>query len=287
MKVPLHIVEARRERLALLIEQHRYLPIKELCTRLGVSEATARRDLAALVREKKITRTYGGALSEFNDRFPSFRERQSQGSRVKTKIGKAALSLIEPNHTYFFDPGTTVFSIAERFRDQPVTPVTIVTSSIPVGELLAPIPGVKVFQLAGQILPRQSVLVGETTRNSLQFWRFDMAFLSAEGMDPEGIWNSQAEVVEQQRALLRRTSCAVFCLDGSKLNRNAPHFLAPWTAVDLLLTDVPFATLLEAGFPIDEKQYRTAMTPPKSPRKELLRAVQEQEQPPDFPVHIL
>ena len=49
MKVPLHVVYARRERLAQMIEQHRYLPVKELCRRLGVSEATLRRDLRALV----------------------------------------------------------------------------------------------------------------------------------------------------------------------------------------------------------------------------------------------
>ena len=62
MKVPLHIVLARRERLAQIIEQHRYLPVKELCQRLEVSEATLRRDLAALVQAKKITRTYGGRI---------------------------------------------------------------------------------------------------------------------------------------------------------------------------------------------------------------------------------
>ena len=137
----MHIVRARRERLAQLLGQHRYLPVKELCRKLGVSEATARRDLAALVQDGKITRTYGGALSEFNDRFPSFRERQRQASRAKGKIGNAGLALIEPDHTYFFDSGTTIFALAEAFRDHPITPVTIVTCNMPVSEMLAAIPG--------------------------------------------------------------------------------------------------------------------------------------------------
>ena len=143
----MHVVLARRERLAQLLEQHRYLPVKELCRRLGVSEATARRDLAALVGEKKITRTYGGALREFNDRFPSFRERQARGSKAKGKIARLALPFFEPNRTYFFDSGTTICAVAEAFRDHPVTPVTVVTSNLPVGEMLASIPGVQVFQL--------------------------------------------------------------------------------------------------------------------------------------------
>ena len=204
MKVPLHIVQARRERLAQIIEQHRYLPVKELCSRLNVSEATVRRDLATLAREKKITRTYGGALHEFNDRFPSFRERQSRGSRGKAKAVKPALALFEPGRTYFFDSGTTIFALAEAFRDHPVTPVTIVTSNLPVGEMLASIPGVQVFQLAGQLLHLQSTLLGETARKSLEFWNFDVAFLSVEGMDAQGLWNSQAAIVEQQKVVLQR-----------------------------------------------------------------------------------
>ena len=153
MKVPLHVVQARREKLAQLLEQHRYLPVQELCRRLGVSEATARRDLAALVQAKKITRTYGGALHEFNDRFPSFRERRSQAARAKGRIARSALALFEPNRTYFFDSGTTIFALAEAFREHPVTPATVVTSNLPVGETLASIPGVQVFQLAGQSRP--------------------------------------------------------------------------------------------------------------------------------------
>ena len=288
MKVPLHIVQARRERLAQLLGQHRYLPVKELCSRLGVSEATVRRDLAALVREKKVTRTYGGALHEFNDRFPSFRERQSQASRSKAKTVKAALALFEPNKTYFFDSGTTIFALAEAFRDHPVTPVTIVTSNLPVGEMLASIPGVQVFQLAGQLLHLQSTLLGETAQKSLEFWNFDVAFLSTEGMDAQGLWNSQAAIVEQQMVVLRRSKRNVFCIDGSKLNRRAPHFLLPWDAVDMLLTDLPNAKLVRAGINLPEsKRIPTPGLPMRA------ATVQDSDGPPtasaegEYPIHIL
>jgi DeoR/GlpR family transcriptional regulator of sugar metabolism len=252
VKVPLHVVQARRERLAQLLEQHRYLPVKELCRRLGVSEATARRDLAALVHEKKITRTYGGALHEFNDRFPSFRDRQGQGARAKGKIARMALTYFEPNRVYFFDSGTTLFALAQAFRDHPVTPVTIVTSNLPVGEMLASIPEVQVFLLAGQLLHLQSTLLGETAQKSAEFWDFDMAFLSAEAMDERGLWNSQAVIVEQQKVVLRRSARTLFCIDGSKLNRTAPHFLLPWDRVDVLLTDAPRDKLRKAGIALDE-----------------------------------
>ena len=280
----MHVVLARRERLAQLLEQHRYLPVQELCRRLGVSEATARRDLAALVGEKKITRTYGGALHEFNDRFPSFRERQAHGSRAKGKIAKAALAFFEPNRTYFFDSGTTICAVAEAFRDQPVTPVTVVTSNLPVGEMLASIPGVQVFQLAGQLLHLQSTLLGETAQKSLEFWNFDTAFLSAEGMDVRGVWNSQAAIVELQRVVLRRTGQNVFCIDGSKLNRQAPHFLVGWDEVDVLLTDISNEKLVRAGIALGESQ-RARIALAAAPDETHPSADTAEEG--DFPIHIL
>jgi len=238
-----------------MVAQQGFLPVHELCRQLGVSEATARRDLSALEHEKKIRRTYGGAISKFETRFPSFSQRRNQSRRAKDKIAKAALSFIIPDCTCYFDAGTTMFAIAEKFRANPITPLKIVTSNIPLGELLAEIEGVQVFFLAGQLLSRQSVLLGETTRKSLEFWHFDVAFLSAEGMDSAGIWNSEETVVQQQNAVLRRSTSSVFCLDASKLDRQAPHFLIPWTKVGTLLTEVPRARLQQAGIKIRASQY--------------------------------
>ena len=288
VKVPLHIVLARRERLAHIIEQHRYLPVQELCKRLGVSEATLRRDLRALAQEKKITRTYGGALHEFNDRFPSFRERREQGSKAKGKIGRSALKYFQPNGTYFLDSGTTIFALAEAFRDRPVTPATVVTSNLPVGEALASIPGVRVFQTAGQLLHHQSTLLGDTAQKSLELWDFDVAFLSAEGMDARGLWNSQASIVEFQKVVMRRAKRNVFCIDGSKLSRQAPHFLVAWDEVDVLLTDAIEEKLTRAGVPARVVNQLPDHAPIQPARSEAVsEGGQAESGDGDFPVHIL
>ncbi len=143
--------------------------------------------------------------------------------------------------------------------------------------------------VAGQLLHLQSTLLGETAQKSLEFWKFDTAFLSAEAMDPEGIWNSQAAIVDQQRVVLERSTRAVFCIDGSKLNRKAPHFLVPWERVDALVTDVADERLAKAGITLREGQ-RTAT----GGRGAAARAVPAQESTPpaeseseEMPVHIL
>jgi DeoR/GlpR family transcriptional regulator of sugar metabolism len=255
MKVPLHIVKARRERLAAMIAEHGYMPVGELCRRLEVSEATARRDLAALANEKKIKRTYGGAVSEFDNRYPSFSERRDRDREAKSLIAQTALSFITPGLTCFLDNGTTTYAIAEAFRAHPVTPITIVTSNIPVGEMLASIPGVQVFLLAGQLLARQSALLGKTALKSLHFWHFDIAFLSAESMTSEGLWNSQPAIIEQQQAVVARSNRSLFCLNADKINREASHFLLPWSQIDSLLTEASYESLLRSGIPLAPQQY--------------------------------
>lgn len=63
MRIPAAVVEARREALADRIANEGYLPLSELCRRMGVSVATARRDLSYLQSRGRISRIRGGALA--------------------------------------------------------------------------------------------------------------------------------------------------------------------------------------------------------------------------------
>ncbi len=258
MKVPFHIVQLRRQRVAKLLQQSRYIPLKELCRRLGVSEATARRDLAALARERTITRTWGGALVDFNQRFPSFRERQFRARVAKRRIAMLALGQLSPATTCFFDAGTTVYAIAEALAAHPVKQLTVVTNSLPVADVLVEVKGVEVYLVAGRYLARQSVLFGEPARRSLPLWKLDLAFMGAEGMTGAGLWNSQKDVARFQRAVVEKAARCMFCLDAGKLGREAPQFLLPWSEVDCLLTDATAGQLKTAGVTLGRRQLLTA-----------------------------
>lgn len=250
MRVPLEQVEERRRRLAALIKQRGYVPVGELCAEFGISEATARRDLVALAREQKITRTFGGALVDFNMKFPSFQQRQNENAPGKEKIARAARQLLGPGHRVFFDAGTTIFRIAEILRDQPVRPLTVVTYSLPVAEVLAGVDAFSVHLLGGQLLQRQSVLLGDMTRHALALWKFDMAFLGARALDGEGTWNTPPEVVELQREVVARTERPVFCIDATKIGKTGPHFFFRWSPDFELLTDASPAKIRDAGIKI-------------------------------------
>ena len=249
VRVPLHIVNARRQQLATWMQQHGHVSLQEICGQFGISEATARRDLAALAAGKQIVRTYGGALVEFNHRFASFRERQEKAKEAKAEIARKALRWIRPGSTIYLDAGTTIFAVAEALQRQPVEPLEVVTNSLPAAEILALAPNMRVHLLGGEFLVRQSVLFGEAARNALDFYQIDVAFMGAQAGNAEGLWNTQTDVVAFQRKLLESAGSAVFCLDESKLGKTAPVFLSDWSAIDALITDAPRRRRAALGIP--------------------------------------
>jgi DeoR/GlpR family transcriptional regulator of sugar metabolism len=253
MRVSDAVVRARRDRLAALLGDQHYLPLAEVCKRFGISEATARRDLAVLAESKAITRTYGGAMADYNQRFPSFRERQFARATAKKKIAQAAAAFVRAGHVLFFDAGTTAYAVAESLSKGP-RPLTIVTNSLPVAERCSDDERLDVHVIAGKYLRRQSVILGTKAVESIRRWRFDIAFLGAEGMTKEGLWNSQADLVEAQRATVKVAERSIFCVDATKLDARAPQFLLAWSAGFVLVTDARKEALLARGIDLGKKQ---------------------------------
>lgn len=260
MRVPFHIVASRRTRLQELIRTDGFLPVKEICRRLGVSEATARRDLAHVAANGQITRTHGGALADYNASFATPRERAGRARTAKDRIASAALDRLPATGIVFLDAGTTVLALGRHLlrRQRKLAGLTVVTNSLPVATLLGGAPGLNLHVLGGTFLHRQSILLGRDAVRALRDWRFDAAFLGGEGMDPGGVTNSHAEIAAFQQAVLRHTSRPCFCLDGTKLGRVTPHRVGDWPALGTLVTDVSAAALTAAGIVLRPDQLVTA-----------------------------
>jgi DeoR/GlpR family transcriptional regulator of sugar metabolism len=257
MRVPRQVVEARRSRLTELLLERGYLPISELCEALGVSEATARRDLSALESEERITRTYGGALGEFNATFTSFRERLREGTEAKGAIARAAVSLVTPGMRVYLDAGTTSFAIAQELRRCRPENLTVITNNLALLETLGSISGAKTILLGGQLLERQSVLLGNEAVKAATAQEIDLAFLGAQGMNAQGLWNSQHDIIRLQQAVMKRAVRSCFCLDRSKLGRTAPEHLVAWPKVGTLISDLSLPELRQAGITLKPGAFLT------------------------------
>ena len=248
MRVPLHIVEKRREKLRQLIRTDGFLPIADICRRLQVSEATARRDLASIAAHGQITRTRGGALADYNSTFASLGQRAHRARTAKTRIAATALAQLPRAGTIFMDAGTTIQALARLLLDRrPFNELTVVTNSLPIASVLGGAKGLELHVLGGMFLHRQAVLLGPQSVRALDAWKFDAAFLGGEGMAAIGITNSHANIAAFQQAVLSHTAKTYFCLDATKLGRSTPFHVVGWDRPITLITDSPAAELAKAG----------------------------------------
>ncbi|HVU17345.1 MAG TPA: DeoR/GlpR family DNA-binding transcription regulator [Candidatus Didemnitutus sp.] len=247
MRVPFHEVARRRERLRGLIRADGFLPVGEICRRLDISPATARRDLAAVAADGRITRTHGGALADYNAAFASVGERAGRARTAKGRVAAGAARQVPRQGVLFLDAGTTVQALARVLaRRGGASRLVVVTNSLPVANVLGGVPGLELHVLGGTYLHRQAVLFGPEAIAALGKWRFAAAFLGGEGMDGSGVSNSHPEIAAFQRAVLQRTRAAWFLLDHTKLGTRTPHAVADWSRIGLV-TDATVARLAAAG----------------------------------------
>lgn len=258
MRVPLHIVEKRREQLRQLIRTDGFLPLAEICRRLDVSEATARRDLATIAAHGHITRTRGGALADYNAA-ASHGERAHRARTAKSRLAATALTRLPAKGIVFLDAGTTIQGLARLLLSRRnLAGLTVVTNSLPVASVLGGTPGLELHLLGGMFLHRQAMLLSPQSVAALAAWKFDAAFLSGEGMDARGISNSHADIATFQQAVLRHSAKTYFCLDATKLGRSTPHHVLGWEQPLTLITDASAAALADAAIPLPLTSYLPA-----------------------------
>jgi len=254
MRVPQHIVDHRRARLRELIRSDGFLPVAEICRRLGVSEATARRDLAVIAEAGQITRTHGGAIADYHASFSSLApigERAQRARSGKGRVATAAFARLPRSGTVFLDAGTTIHALARLIvrRRAEVAKVAFVTNNLAVATVLGAVAGLELHVLGGTFLHRQSALFGPDAVRSLGAWKFAAAFLGGEGIDAEGVTNSHEEIATFQREVIGRSARTYFCLDATKLDRATPFRVVGWDSGVTLLTDATQARLRAGGIP--------------------------------------
>lgn len=210
--------------------------VDTLAERVGVSTSTVRRDLTQLQRAGRIARTYGGAMvrADFQER--SFSESSVIDQQSKAAIAVAAAELLPANATTFLDAGTTCLALARLFAER--GPLKVATRGLEAAALLTRVPNVDVVMLGGQVQPLSHGVIGPMAALMLDRMSFDVAFLSADAIDPtKGLGEPTTEEIYVKEKATERAAQVVLLADASKL---APAEVPAWLPLDpawTLVTD--------------------------------------------------
>jgi DeoR/GlpR family transcriptional regulator of sugar metabolism len=222
--------------LALLAAQGR-LRVAELAARLGVSEATVRRDLETMQGQGLLQRTHGGAmLPRSTAQEVSFDESQTRALREKQAIGRRAASLVHEGASIILESGSTTLELARRLVDAPR--LTVLTNSLAIARELAANPEHEIMVLGGTLRRQSASLVGPWVADTLRGVRVDLAFLGVNGLSADfGLSAPNPFTADSRKAIIAAARTRVALADASKLGVETLYHVAPLDALDTLVTD--------------------------------------------------
>jgi DeoR/GlpR family transcriptional regulator of sugar metabolism len=188
--------------------------VSELALTLGVSPATVRRDLAELGAQGALQRVRGGAHVEDADLALPFARVAATDTEDKRAVAARAAGLVHDGDVLLLDIGTTVVSLARELRGRPVT---VITSSLAVLDVLRGDPRVELVLLGGVVRHSYLSLVGLLTEATLREVRADLAFLGTSGVRPDGeVLDTTQVEVPVKRAMMGAADRAVLLADRHK-----------------------------------------------------------------------
>ncbi len=227
------IVDERRSRILQIAEELGFVSLQRLVSELGASESTVRRDLEFLDASGHIQRTRGGA-SYLGDSQSDFDARRSRASREKQWIARRTSELILEGETVLLDGGTTTLEVARNLTGKTLQ---VLTNSLPIASLLMNRPEIELIFIGGYVYPKTGVALGELSVEALRRIHAGRLVMSTGGITEDGLFNSNALLVETERQMIRAAERVTLVADSSKFGQRALSHLCPLDDVDEIVTD--------------------------------------------------
>lgn len=233
------LAKQRQQRILELVQTSGGARVSDLVDLLGVSDMTVRRDISTLARKGKVARVHGGAtaLTGRSSEEPGFAAKFRLQKAEKAAIARAAVSLVNPGDSVAISAGTTTHAVAVELLAVP--DLTVVTNSVPVGELLHTSGRSDLtVVLTGGVRTPSDALVGPVAVTALRTLHVDWLFLGVHGIDERaGLTTPNLVEAETNRALVRSARRVAVVADSSKWDVVGLSSIAALDEVDVMVTD--------------------------------------------------
>lgn len=226
--------EERLQKILRLIESRSIISAKELETKLYVSSATIRRDLAELARRGLIIRSHGKAMA-----VTRMAHTVTHGSTdlAAEPTGAAAAALIKPHSTIFIGAGRNSLSLAQAAGR--IQNLTVVTDSITVAEMLCG-HAAHLFCTGGQAAAGRDSFSGSQAAELTGLFHYSMVFFSCDSLTKDGdITFYGLERLPILRMAARHAEKQVLLFSGDQINAEPGNSLLRMKDMDYIVTDVP------------------------------------------------
>lgn len=246
----------RSQRLSRILEMIRSegaVTVDSLVESLGISPATARRDLDVLDSEGHVRRTRGGAESLGDHHLTQFHDSSlDEFGKHKIAIAKLCTMFLQPGYVIGMTGGSTVSEVANAivewtrqhstFSSPNSTPLlTIVTNAIDVAYRLANQANIKIVVVGGQLNQTSYESTGPFGIHMLEQLWFDLAFIGVNGFDENGPGTVDEYEAATNRMMVHRSNKPIVVADSGKFGKRSFSSIGGPSAVRTVVTDSDIA----------------------------------------------
>lgn len=228
----------RYEDIIKILKKRNGASVHYLAEQLHVSEPTIRRDLAFLEKEKRIKRTFGGAvISDMATSEIPLSLRESENRLPKEIIAKKAIEHISDGKIIFIDASSTASKILKYLPN--FSNLTIITNS-PKNSLKLAEMKVRSFSTGGLLLENSIAYVGRGAENFVRNFNADLFFFSSRGLSEDGVLSDASiEESELRRVMMEQSKKKIFLCTSDKIGKSYMYNLCKLSDVDEVISDKP------------------------------------------------
>jgi DeoR family transcriptional regulator, ulaG and ulaABCDEF operon transcriptional repressor len=232
--------ERERHRIILsLVQERPVATIQDLMELTEASEATIRRDIAALHVQGRLRRVRGGAEALHPQQISPlaakpFRISEGENAAKKRAIAREAVALCHDGDAIIINGGTTTFQMVHYLTARRMQ---VFTNSFAIAEHLIKHSKNQVMLPGGSVYRDQSIILSPFDNDVTRNFYARRMFMGAQGVGPLGVMEQDALIIQAEQKLINQADELVLMVDSTKFQRRSSLILCPLNRVSMLITD--------------------------------------------------
>jgi DeoR family ulaG and ulaABCDEF operon transcriptional repressor len=232
--------EKERHRLILsAVQEKPVVTVQEMVDLTDSSEATIRRDIAALHVQKRLRRVRGGAEAISPPQFVGlagrpFSVNETLHATQKRAIAREAVELCKDGEPIIINGGTTTFQMVHFLTGRRMP---IFTNSFPIAEHLLKHSKNTVMLSGGTIYREQNIILSPFDNDVTRNFYARRMFMGAQGLGPLGLMEADPLLIQAEQKLIDQADELVVLIDSSKFRLRSSLILCGLSRIATVITD--------------------------------------------------
>jgi DeoR/GlpR family transcriptional regulator of sugar metabolism len=227
----------RQNQILELLKANKNVVVSQLAKTFFVSEATIRRDLNRINKQKIIKRTYGGAilLDALSQTLP-MHIREKENSFEKNIIGKLAADLVGDFDIIIIDSSSTALTMINHLVNK--QELTIITNGVKTASMIGQTLSCNFLCTGGASYDKTLSLVGYNAEVFMKNHNAKKLFFSCKAVSQNGfISNLTVEESVLKKTMIKQSEKVYLLADHTKLGTTALSTICTFEEIDYFITD--------------------------------------------------